>query len=179
MFSRRLFLTKMGLLAGASASGCGDGSPFYPYRPKNPAQPDLGKSAAPPDLTAAANPDMIQASSCGGRTVQDQAENLQENQAFLTSYGDPTRATYIVRDSKGLMAISINCTHKGCYVKFNETDLTFDCPCHGSRFHIDGSVLNGPAPTPLLHRPLCRAPDGTLSVDYAGTLPTIDERLPP
>jgi Rieske Fe-S protein len=37
-------------------------------------------------------------------------------------------------------------------VRFNAAERSWDCPCHGSRFDVDGSVLEGPAVHPLERR---------------------------
>jgi Rieske Fe-S protein len=43
---------------------------------------------------------------------------------------------------------SSKCTHKGCAVN-KVADGTIDCPCHGSKFNLDGTVAKGPADRPL------------------------------
>ena len=54
------------------------------------------------------------------------------------------------RDEEGVLhGVSLRCTHLGCLVKFNAAERSWDCPCHGSRFDLDGSVLEGPATRPL------------------------------
>ena len=54
------------------------------------------------------------------------------------------------RDEHGaLHAVAAVCTHLGCVVDWNRAEQSWDCPCHGSRFHSDGSVIQGPAKRPL------------------------------
>ncbi|MFI5774326.1 FAD-dependent oxidoreductase [Streptomyces sp. NPDC051658] len=60
------------------------------------------------------------------------------------------RRCAVYRDEDGAVhAVSARCTHLGCLVAFNEAETAWECPCHGSRFGVDGEVLNGPALRPL------------------------------
>ncbi|MFH8570036.1 FAD-dependent oxidoreductase [Streptomyces sp. NPDC017993] len=60
------------------------------------------------------------------------------------------RRCAVYRDDAGTThAVSARCTHLGCLVAFNSAERAWECPCHGSRFAPDGSVLQGPANTPL------------------------------
>ena len=54
------------------------------------------------------------------------------------------------RDEKGtLHECSAVCPHLGCIVAWNSAEMSWDCPCHGSRFDKLGKVINGPANTDL------------------------------
>lgn len=50
------------------------------------------------------------------------------------------------KDEKGIKHIVRNkCPHLGCSLIFNEIEKTWDCPCHSSRFDIDGKCIKGPS----------------------------------
>jgi Rieske Fe-S protein len=66
----------------------------------------------------------------------------------------------VYRDDAGnVHAVSARCTHLGCIVHFNDAETAWECPCHGSRFAIDGSVIQGPANRPLERKDLPASPD--------------------
>ena len=45
------------------------------------------------------------------------------------------------------------CPHLGCALRWNRTERSWDCPCHGSRFDAHGKLLNNPAADDLKHPP--------------------------
>ncbi len=50
------------------------------------------------------------------------------------------------RDEEGeVHLVSIHCPHLGCQLEWNPDEKSWDCPCHGSRFDIEGELLDGPA----------------------------------
>jgi glycine/D-amino acid oxidase-like deaminating enzyme/nitrite reductase/ring-hydroxylating ferredoxin subunit len=69
---------------------------------------------------------------------------LKPGEAALLKIDGHNVAGY--RDEAGaLHAVSAVCPHMGCLVGWNETDRSWDCPCHGSRFELTGEVIHGPA----------------------------------
>ena len=88
---------------------------------------------------------------------------LPESLSPNTPYVPLGRPIVLFRDRDGVYAISAVCTHLGCIVK--PTDHGFDCPCHGSKFRLDGSVVSGPAPKPLPWIAVSDAGGGAVMVD--------------
>jgi Rieske Fe-S protein len=65
--------------------------------------------------------------------------------------GDLAFGGFVVKNNGKVEVFAQNCSHLGCSVAFNKGAGSFDCPCHGSRFHLNGTVLHGPAAFPLSH----------------------------
>ena len=65
--------------------------------------------------------------------------------------GNVTYSGYAVKHGGAVSFLAVTCSHLGCSVNFNADHKRFECPCHGSRFSIDGQVIHGPALFPLSH----------------------------
>jgi glycine/D-amino acid oxidase-like deaminating enzyme/nitrite reductase/ring-hydroxylating ferredoxin subunit len=70
--------------------------------------------------------------------------DLQFDEGKVVKYDDKTIALYKDKNGK-LFAVNPSCTHMQCNVAWNKAEQSWDCPCHGSRFNINGEILTGPA----------------------------------
>lgn len=70
-------------------------------------------------------------------------EDLEPGSGCIIYKG--THPVAVHKDNNGeIHSVSAVCTHLGCHVRFNSGAKTWDCPCHGSRFSVDGDVISGP-----------------------------------
>jgi glycine/D-amino acid oxidase-like deaminating enzyme/nitrite reductase/ring-hydroxylating ferredoxin subunit len=91
--------------------------------------------------------------------VKDYLTHRQEQKLASLSPGDSaildvdgtSIAAWRAPDGE-LFAVSSVCTHMGCKVHWNSVETSWDCPCHGSRFKPDGTVIEGPALAPLARK---------------------------
>ncbi|MEH6641859.1 FAD-dependent oxidoreductase [Vreelandella glaciei] len=78
-------------------------------------------------------------------------EEIGRGQGKVVSAGGEKLAIY--RDETGkLSALSAICPHMMCLVHWNGVEASWDCPCHGSRFDLEGEVSEGPSLHPLAKR---------------------------
>ena len=80
-----------------------------------------------------------------------QLSQLMPGKGAMVEFEDESLAAYRAPDGT-LIAVSPVCTHMKCKVHWNSVETSWDCPCHGSRFAPDGSVIEGPAIEPLERR---------------------------
>lgn len=78
-------------------------------------------------------------------------EDLEPGQGRIVRREGRKVAAYLDEDGSTLHLCSATCTHLGCELRFNDSERSWDCPCHGSRFDTRGAVLEGPAVDPLEH----------------------------
>jgi glycine/D-amino acid oxidase-like deaminating enzyme/nitrite reductase/ring-hydroxylating ferredoxin subunit len=78
------------------------------------------------------------------RSIVRALEDIAPGAGGVIEHGKQKIAVW--KDMQGTPhALSASCTHMGCTVTWNNADLTWDCPCHGSMFTREGQVIHGPA----------------------------------
>lgn len=82
------------------------------------------------------------------KTVSASLKDLSPGEGAIIGVGGDKVAAYRDKDGEVTM-LSPRCQHMGCIVEWNGQDSTWDCPCHGSRYAADGTVLRGPTTKPL------------------------------
>jgi len=101
------------------------------------------KSSAPKLLAETAN-EAGQFISGWMKHARPKPTDLQPDEAAIYSRERKPIAAYRDRDGE-LHTQSAICPHMGCVVAFNSAERSWDCPCHGSRFDVDGEVIDAPA----------------------------------
>jgi glycine/D-amino acid oxidase-like deaminating enzyme/nitrite reductase/ring-hydroxylating ferredoxin subunit len=80
----------------------------------------------------------------GSKEELDGLADIAPGEGKLVKYEGHSIALY--KDEEGnLHALNPVCTHMKCNVAWNNAERSWDCPCHGARYDIDGRVLTGPA----------------------------------
>lgn len=79
-----------------------------------------------------------------------------------------SRTYYVLAlDAGDFAVVSPICKHQGCTVEIARDRL--ECPCHGSMYARDGTVLRGPTQAPLDRYPTELSEDGVLTIDLGST----------
>lgn len=73
---------------------------------------------------------------------------------------------FVVRATEGFFfALSATCTHLGCIANYKRDEGIIACPCHGSKFNKEGTVIGGPAPRALPRFEMTLDEDGVLVIN--------------
>jgi glycine/D-amino acid oxidase-like deaminating enzyme/nitrite reductase/ring-hydroxylating ferredoxin subunit len=94
----------------------------------------------------AANDLIITAKNFIGQRIdipEESLESVQKGQGGIIEYHGQKAGVYKDNDGK-VFAISTKCAHLGCELHWNADELTWDCPCHGSRYDYKGNWIESP-----------------------------------
>ncbi|WP_069167088.1 ubiquinol-cytochrome c reductase iron-sulfur subunit [Nocardia altamirensis] len=104
-----------------------------------------GKESATP----APNPPADNKAADGKTPAADAAQAIAKTADIPVGGGVIVGDTVVTQPNAGtFVGLSSTCTHAGCKVT-SVSGGTINCPCHGSKFALDGTVAGGPAPKPL------------------------------
>jgi cytochrome b6-f complex iron-sulfur subunit len=108
-----------------------------------------------PAILSSCEEDTVEISDPGNMNEDEDKVSLDLNDPDYSGLKDDGSYAYksnfivINTGSENFIALSSVCTHQGCTVNYNSSNNQLPCPCHGSVFATDGSILNGPATTSL------------------------------
>jgi cytochrome b6-f complex iron-sulfur subunit len=162
--SRRQLLN---FLTGAAVAATA-GSAFYP----------LGSFFIPPAEKTGAGGAILAKDKLGNPipAAQILAEAAGTRALVAGLSGEPTYLIVNAKNALDPIGIVDNCTHLGCTFPWNPLDEQFQCPCHGSRYAPDGTVVRGPAPLPLKIVQVAVIDDSILISPWTKTDPRTGEK---
>lgn len=76
-------------------------------------------------------------------------EHIKNGHGGIIEYNGEKVGVYKNKEGKEFF-VSTKCTHLGCQLSWNADELTWDCPCHGSRFDYKGRLIGSPATKDLI-----------------------------
>ena len=76
-------------------------------------------------------------------------EHIKNGHGGIIEYNGEKVGVYKNKEGKEFF-VSTKCTHLGCQLSWNSDELTWDCPCHGSRFDYKGRLIGSPATKDLV-----------------------------
>ncbi|GAA0066916.1 MAG: FAD-dependent oxidoreductase [Clostridium perfringens] len=76
-------------------------------------------------------------------------EHIKNGHGGIIEYNGDKVGVYKDKEGKEFF-VSTKCTHLGCQLSWNADELTWDCPCHGSRFDYKGRLIGSPATKDLV-----------------------------
>jgi Rieske Fe-S protein len=122
--NRRAFLAKGAAAAAAAAVAAGCGNGIF-----GPPLPTHGAGGVPSGTIT------IRVSQYPALATVDKLVQVDLDRAVART------------GASGFRALSTICTHQGCDAAVTTANI-IECPCHQSRFNVDGSVINGPEGAP-------------------------------
>lgn len=98
------------------------------------------------------NADVVKTFFTGKLSVEkiNELASIAAGEGKIIKMDGHTAAVYKDENHK-VYAVNPSCPHAYCSVAWNMAEKTWDCPCHGSRFSVEGKLLTGPAHTDLKH----------------------------
>lgn len=74
----------------------------------------------------------------------DKLKDIEKGKAGVIKYDGQRVGVYRDQEDKYYF-VTTKCPHLGCKLEWNQNEMTWDCPCHGSRFDYYGKMINNPA----------------------------------
>jgi menaquinol-cytochrome c reductase iron-sulfur subunit len=105
------------------------------------------------------------------RVVSDRTD------AWTRYEATPVGAVFLRKEGERVQALNVVCPHAGCSVNLAPDGTHFTCPCHRSRFALDGAREAGPSPRDLDTLDV-EVRDGQVWVRFQDFRPGTEEKIP-